>query len=56
MFLDCPSVSGSVRRCMRLSVRRCVLSALYYINQWTEVHQTLADDVVEGTDKLQFRF
>ena len=42
MFLGCPSVSACVRA--------CDLLARYLTNQWTEFHQTLYNDVVEGTD------
>jgi len=40
-----------------LSVYECfcpvyVLLAEYLTNQWTEFHQTVVDDVVEGTDEL----
>jgi len=47
MFSGCPSVSTSVR----LSVRQCV-RPISTIKQWTEFHQTLVDDVFEGTDEL----
>jgi len=46
MFSGCPSVS------VRASVRSLVLLAQPLTNQWTEFHQTLVDDVVEGTDEL----
>jgi len=45
-----------VRPCMRLyvrpCVRACILLARYLANQWTEFHQTLVVDVVEGRNKL----
>ena len=37
---------------VRVSVRAFVSLARFLTNQWTEFHQTLVDDVVEGTDKL----
>jgi len=37
---------------MRPGVQACVLLARCLTNQWIELHQTLVDDVVEGTDKL----
>jgi len=35
-----------------LSVRALVLLSQYVIKRWTEFHQILVDDVVEGTDEL----
>ena len=42
----------SVRECFRASVRSCVLLARFLSNQFTEFHQTLTDNVVEGRYKL----
>jgi len=50
MFSGCPSVE-CVRVCIDPCIWECILLC-YFINQVTEFHQTLVDDVVEVTYEL----
>jgi len=51
MFSGCSSVCACFSAFVRACVRAYVPLARYLRNQWTEFHQTLVDDVVEGTDE-----